>query len=235
MQITERFPKETGRDYALRILKKNIVSLDLAPGSSVSENELAASLGLSRTPVREALIELSKVGIVEIYPKRGSRIARIDLNLVEQAFFMRQTLECEVVKEVCEKAGEEELALLRSVIAAQDELLKNRSGLRTQEEMSSFMELDNRFHELFYAITDKRMVYGIIQEIVIHFDRVRNLTIAYLKPDILGEEHARILQAVEERDSYLASALVRSHLARFRGIRTELREQHPDYFTGEPS
>ena len=69
MHITERLPRETGRDYALRILKDNIVRLELEPGSMVSENELASELGLSRTPVREALIELSKVNIVEIYPQ----------------------------------------------------------------------------------------------------------------------------------------------------------------------
>ncbi|MBP0981483.1 MAG: GntR family transcriptional regulator, partial [Oscillospiraceae bacterium] len=61
MKILERLPRETGRDYALRVLKENIINLELAPGSLVSENELSAMLGLSRTPVREALIELSKV------------------------------------------------------------------------------------------------------------------------------------------------------------------------------
>ena len=89
MYLTERLPRETGRDYALRMLKDNIVRLELKPGSLVSENELAAEMGLSRTPVREALIELSKVKIVEIYPQRGSAIARIDCHMVEEAKFMR--------------------------------------------------------------------------------------------------------------------------------------------------
>ena len=59
MYLTDRLPRETGRDYALRTIKENIIRLELAPGSMVSENELAAAMGLSRTPVREALIELS--------------------------------------------------------------------------------------------------------------------------------------------------------------------------------
>ena len=60
MRLLQRLPRETGRDYALRSIKENIISLDLAPGSSISENELASELGLSRTPIREALIELAK-------------------------------------------------------------------------------------------------------------------------------------------------------------------------------
>ena len=66
MKLLERLPRETGRDYALRTIKDNIIKLELAPGSPVSENELAAELQLSRTPVREALIELSKVKVIEI-------------------------------------------------------------------------------------------------------------------------------------------------------------------------
>ena len=98
MQLSERLARETGRDYALRIIKENIISLDLAPGSPISENELAAELGLSRTPVREALIELAKVKIVEITPQKKSLVAPIDYELVEESRFMRNVLECAVVK-----------------------------------------------------------------------------------------------------------------------------------------
>ena len=56
MHISERLPRESSRDYALRIIKDNIISLRLEPGSPLSENELATEMGLSRTPVREALI-----------------------------------------------------------------------------------------------------------------------------------------------------------------------------------
>ena len=85
MRLTERYSKETGREYALRMLKDNIIHLDLIPGSMLSENELSSEMHLSRTPVREALIELSKVKIVEIYPQKGSAVALIDYNLVEEA------------------------------------------------------------------------------------------------------------------------------------------------------
>ena len=103
MHLLERLPRETGRDYALRTIKENIISLDLAPGSLVSENELSAEMGLSRTPVRESLIELAKVKIVEIIPQKGSVVSRIDYDLVEESRFMRHVLECAVVELDCEQ------------------------------------------------------------------------------------------------------------------------------------
>lgn len=230
MIITDRLPEESGRDYALRILKNNIVRLQLEPGSKVSENEMAATLGLSRTPVREALIELSKVNIVEIYPQKGSYIALIDPHLVNQSFFMRQTLECEVVKEVCQKASETDLENLRASMREQ-ELFSRAGSLETGAgDIFSFMELDNQFHRLLYEIAGKELVYQIIQEIAIHFDRVRNLTINHLKPDAITRQHREILTAIEERDEYLAAAQVRRHLNRFRNIKKELYEKHRSYF-----
>ena len=78
MNITPKNVDETGRAYALRILKQNISDTTLRPGTLLSENELSKMLGLSRVPVREALIELSKSDIIEILPQRGSRVALID-------------------------------------------------------------------------------------------------------------------------------------------------------------
>ena len=103
MRVLERLARETGREYALRVLKENIVGLDLLPGSMLSENEIASCLNLSRTPVREAFIELSKVKIVEIYPQKGSVVSLIDYNMVEEARFMRYVLESAVVELVCQK------------------------------------------------------------------------------------------------------------------------------------
>ena len=93
MKVLDRLSAENARTYALRVLQYNIINLELVPGSTVSENELSAILNLSRTPVREALIELSKVGLVEIQPQRGSYIAKIDYELIEESRFMRLVLE----------------------------------------------------------------------------------------------------------------------------------------------
>ena len=85
MYIPEQQGRENGRDYALRVIKENIVRLEMEPGSVISDREVAACLSLSRTPVREALLELAKAKAVDIYPQRGSVVSLIDYDLVEEA------------------------------------------------------------------------------------------------------------------------------------------------------
>ena len=83
MVILQKERSENSRSYAVRVLLYNIIHLELQPGAAVSENELSATLSLSRsTSVREALIELNRIGLVEILPQRGSYISKIDYNIV---------------------------------------------------------------------------------------------------------------------------------------------------------
>ena len=89
MTIEERLPGESARDYAFRVIKQNIVSVELKPGSLLSENELSSRLGISRTPVREALSDLARVSILETLPQRGTFIALIDPKMVEDSRFLR--------------------------------------------------------------------------------------------------------------------------------------------------
>ncbi len=120
MKLLERLPRESGGEYALRTIKENIISLDLAPGSQISENELATEMGLSRTPVREALIELSKVKIVDIQPQKKSTIPLIDYDMVEESRFMRDLLECAVAELDCEMASPADLERLDENIRLQN-------------------------------------------------------------------------------------------------------------------
>ena len=108
MKLLDKLPEENARTYAVRVLMDNIIRLELAPGSAVSENELSVLMNLSRTPVREALIELSKLELVEILPKRGSYITRIDYDLIEESRFMRLTLEAAVLRQVCSQGLSQE-------------------------------------------------------------------------------------------------------------------------------
>ena len=94
--------------------------MELKPGAMVSENELAAQLGLSRTPVREALMDMAQYGLVDILPQRGSRISLIDYALVEEARFAREVLEVAILSIVCENVTEESLVQLRQNVRQTD-------------------------------------------------------------------------------------------------------------------
>ena len=171
MKLPERLPRETGRDYALRVLKENIVNLEIAPGSQISENELSAALGISRAPIREALSELEKVKIVEIQPQKKTSVLLIDPALVEEARFMRSTLEDAVIGEVCMQRTEQDLFRLEENLTLQDLAFRSNA-------LDQVMIKDNEFHRCFFEISRKPEIYQLMQTLQIHFDRVRNLTLA---------------------------------------------------------
>ncbi len=120
MIIPDKLPTENARGYAYRVLRQNIVNLELEPGSVISENETASLMHLSRTPVREALIELSKNGLVEIQPQRGSYISKIDYAIIEEAKFVRLVLELAVLRIACVSIPKEYSIKINANLASQE-------------------------------------------------------------------------------------------------------------------
>ena len=223
MKLSERMPRESGRDYALRNIKENIVNLELAPGSQVSENALAAEMGLSRTPVREALIELSKVGILETQPQRRSTVSLIDYELVEESRFMRHQLECAVAEQVCALAAPVDIERLNANIRLQSFYL---DGTYTNE----LMALDNQFHGMLFDIAKKSRVFHLIQNLSIHFDRVRRLALSSEKDLKVVQDHQELVEFIRQGDGAAARELMGIHLNRYRIDAAEIRGIYPQYF-----
>lgn len=224
MYLTKRLPRETGRDYALRTIKDNIIRLELEPGSMVSENELAAEMGLSRTPVREALIELSKVKIVEIYPQKGSAVSLIDYDLVEESQFMRNVLECAVAELNCSMATTEDLCKLREQVKLQ------AFYVESHDTDSMLLELDNQFHRTLFEIAQKPQVFTLMRNIAIHFDRVRNMTLSAVTASNVIQDHDAIVEAIARKDAAAARSCMERHLSRYRVVEKSIHEQYPHYF-----
>jgi len=219
----ERLPKETGREYALRNIKERIIQLQLEPGSMVSENELATELGISRTPMREALIELSKVKIVEIYPQRGCRVALIDHSMVEEANFMRLVLETAIVEELCTHEYADKLEPLQQNILLQEFYLNNNNP-------DKLLELDNEFHRHLFAVCNKLEIYQLMNGFLVHFDRVRSMSLTVVKDIKIVADHKSILTAVQNHDSQAARAMMEKHLSRYKVDEEEIRMKYPGYF-----
>lgn len=223
MYIAERLNGESGRDYAMRVLKDNIIRLELEPGSIISDRELAAGMNLSRTPVREAFLELAKVKIVEIYPQRGTMVSFIDYNLVEEARFIRSVLEVAVVRLACGLITPEQMEELEDNIRLQKFYHQNLSVER-------MLELDNEFHRMLFWIANKRQAYEMMDRITIHFDRVRNLAISAVKEHKWMEEHYNIYEAVRDNDPEQAARLMETHLKRYQVDEEAIRQSYPQYF-----
>lgn len=226
MRVLERDPKESGRNYALRTIKENIIHAELPPGALISESELASQLGLSRTPVREALIELSRCGVVEIAPQKRGRVALIDWALVEEARFSRNVLECAVAAQCCEAAGAGDLARLTENVAHQERCAAG-------ERFDAIMELDDGFHEMLFEITGKSHIFSLIKNMSIHFDRVRFMALQGV-PDLeIVADHRKILDAICARDAVMAHRLMQQHLDRCGVDAMEIRSRFPQYFKSE--
>ena len=223
MELYTKLPKETARDYALRVLKGNIISLELKPGTPISENELAVRIGISRTPVREAIIELAKAYLIEIYPQRGSFVSLIDPKMVEEARFLRRVMDTAVIEEVCETADEEGIRLLEENVELQEFYLSKGTT-------DKLFDLDNKFHRDIYVVAKKDIIYDIHSTLMIHFDRVRNLSVVTVKNNGIVGEHRAMLEAIKAKDKKTASELVAKHLDHYQVDEIEIRSRRPEFF-----
>lgn len=223
MYITKQHPYENGRDYAIRILKDNIVRLELAPGSMINARELAAELNLSRTPVREALLELAKTKIVEVYPQSGSVVAPIDYELIDEATFVREVLETAVVELACRVVTPEGLKNLEQNVKLQE-------FYRRDKDIEKLLELDNEFHREMFRIAGRLQAYDLMKSITVHFDRVRNMSLNAVKDFKLVDDHRAVLEAVKNHDGPRARREMEKHLERYKVDEEAIRRMYPEYF-----
>lgn len=223
MKNIEKQSKESNRDYAFRVIRDNIISLELKPGTMISEQDLAYELDLSRTPVHEALQELSKTKIVEIFPQKGSLVSLINLELVNEAVFVRATLESAITEEACKIVSEEDLKYLTENVELQEFLLK-------QNNIDKFMEMDNLFHQKMYEITNKMQCYYMVKSMNIHHDRFRALRVHGADRSPILEMHKQILKAIKERNAEEARVLTEEHINRTKLDAAEIQKKYPEYF-----
>ncbi len=227
MKITMKKTDENARTYANRMILDNIINLELPPGTGLSENELSIQLNLSRTPVREALIEMSRIGLVEIIPKKGSFVTKIDYDFIEEARFMRMSLEKSVVELACKEG------------ISMDSLNKLTDNLERQKKAAllldnaALMILDDAFHQMLFDSVNKGRVYAVLQGQMVHFDRLRILSLKTLKSEkasITVNDHENILYALKKRDCELAEMVMTRHLTRHQVEKADLIGLYPEYF-----
>lgn len=226
MRILERLPRESGGEYALRTIRENIAHLDLEPGSPISENDLAQMLGLSRTPVRQALHELARFKMVEVIPQKTSIVTPIDVEIVEEYTFMRNQLECAVVELCCQMAAGKDLDRLRENVRLQKFYLENYYS-------DTLMDLDTQFHQILFEIAHKRDVYTMMQSWAVHFDRVRSLALTSVRNTRIVQDHEDIIEGIAAQKTEEMKELMKVHLMRYEFDISAIREKYPQYFKAE--
>jgi DNA-binding GntR family transcriptional regulator len=208
-------------------LRDALVAGRLEPGRRLSENELAEALGVSRTPVREALVRLRDDRIVEIVPQLGTFVSKISIDAVADAQFVREALECAAIRLAAERASEAELLELRAIVARQDEA--HAAG-----DFDRFFELDDAFHAALCAASGHGIAWSLAQRADGHLVRVRRLSLPV--PEYMGEmiaEHRTVLDAVEARDPDRAEEALRHHLRMVLSVLESIRADRPEFFADE--
>jgi DNA-binding GntR family transcriptional regulator len=221
--VPERVTKTRGatRPQVYGALRDAIVSTRFAPGRQLSENELAEWLGVSRTPVREALVRLSDEALVEIVPQLGTFVSRISVEAVADAQFVREALECAAVRLAAERATREDVAALKGIVARQAQVT----------DYDKWYVLDDELHAALFGLSGHQSAWSLAQRVEAHLNRVRRLSLP--QPRYLGEmvaEHRLVVRAVERGDADAAEEALRHHLRMVVSGLDALRQEHPDYF-----
>lgn len=205
-------------------LKQQIVSLELPPGTSLSEKETSLTFEVSRTPVRESFVRLAQEGLVLVLPQRGTRVSLIDPELVEEARFMREQLEKAVVRLACEAFPEDRLAGLENNLAQQREAIR-------QQDSKQMFELDEEFHRILFAGCRKSGTWEVIQQMNAHFNRTRVLWL-WTDPhwELLYEQHRQMFLAIKTQDADQAERIMMEHMRLSIANLPVLKERYPEYF-----
>ena len=214
------------RDRAYNIIRDKIINLEYKPGEPLSDKQLAEQLGMSRTPVHEAMIILATTNMVVLKPQIGTFVAPIDLAHVDLEQFSRYTMEKEVVTQACAHITEE------LVIEYEYNLRLYEEIANTEKEGAErrLLELDNAFHRIAYIAADKEANYVHMMDSMQHFERLRMLSLLCVDQVENCQDHAQISSAIVEGNVVRAMYWVERHMHRYQDNLRILRERFPSYF-----
>ncbi|MEU9340056.1 GntR family transcriptional regulator [Streptomyces sp. NPDC048278] len=191
-------------DLVFEHLQERIVSGELAPGDRLDPTEIAASLGVSRTPVREAILQLDSAGLVRRLPYRGVVVADVDLGLAEEVAALRIHLETLAARIAVPRLRDEDLAAMRD---AHERL---ESALSGDDAQRDFNGLNRRFHMALYQRAGSSVLLREIEGLADQAERIRMHF--DLRHSPAGQHHAAILDACERGDAEAAAAATRDHI-----------------------
>ncbi|QGH33942.1 FCD domain-containing protein [Gracilibacillus salitolerans] len=214
----------SSRDYVYNTIKMQIMNGEIAPGTKLSEKEISDKLNVSRTPVREAFLQLNQEELLGVYPQIGTIVTKINLALVEEGKFVRENIEKAIVREAAETIEKEDLLQMESNLTLQEFSLEKGSYQR-------LFELDDEFHQLMYTGCGKHRTWNMVKRMNVQFDRLRLLRLSVNHDwKIIVAQHRKIFEAIADRDLETAEKAAMEHLQLVEIEKDELKEQNPEFF-----
>ena len=222
--LTPLGPRRSAADHAYDRLRDAVITLALPPGTLLSRAALADRLGVSQTPVREALIRLQAEGLIEVVPHAATRVARIDLDSAREALFLRLALELEIVRRLAAAPAAGLAPTLRAEVARLGALL-------VQGDQDGFAAADDGFHAILYAAAGVPGLWTLMRRRSGHLDRLRRLDLPSPgKGRRVLDDHAAVADAIIAGAPAAAEAALRRHLSGTVADIDRIRAASPGYF-----
>lgn len=204
-------------------LREAIVHCHLRPAAILSEADLAARLGVSRTPVREALRRLAREGLLEVSPQVGTFVSKLRRNTIADALFLREAIECAAVRLAVRAPLDERKSLLTFVS-------RQRAAIRAGDVEENLRQ-DEALHKRLIELSGHPGAWEAVRQARAHLERLRRIAI----PELHGnrsavEQHEQIATAVIKGDADAAVTHLRTHIRLVEGFIDGIAAHHQDYF-----
>jgi DNA-binding GntR family transcriptional regulator len=217
----------TASEEIYQKLRNEILSLRFEPGQELNLQVLATQLEVSRSPVRDALMKLSRDNLVDIYPQKGTKVSCIDLKQVEEERFLRKSLEESAVRKFVPIALQKELDSMELSIDKQVQAMGEKNFNR-------FLEADDTFHAAIFSGIQMERIWNLIKSQGGNHHRIRLLSFA--EKDVLGniiDQHRNMLEAIRKKDLETILTLENTHLDKLLRETELMMQRHPNYFKKE--
>lgn len=187
-------------------LRDAIINQVLKPGERLMETELAEEMGVSRTPVREAIRKLEQEGYVVMIPRKGAYVAGLSIKDIHEVFEIRGALESLAAGLAAERATQEEIEEMERNIVLEASHFESSDLIKT-------IEVDTKFHELIFKASKNDRLLSMINNLREQVQRFRTTTLAVSgRMKFALEEHRRIVEAIAARDVQLAQQMAKEHI-----------------------
>jgi DNA-binding GntR family transcriptional regulator len=206
-------------------LKEAILNLTLRPGEILRKSEICEALGVSRSPVAEAVARLAAEALVDVVPQAGTFVARFAMAEILEGAFLREALEIAAIDLVARTITEEQLVQIKRNLRLQEVLVADG-------DIAGFYEMDSALHEMILSFTGHRRLPAMASTAWVHVNRARQLILPH--PGRVGdtiEEHRAIVTALEARDPVAAREATRHHLRQLVTLLSRLSEERPELFS----
>lgn len=203
---TEAERRTSLRDQVYDVLRQRIITGEIAPGEAIDDKEIAAQLGVSRTPVREAVKKLSDEHLLDVIAQSGTRVSRIDRHEVHQAYLIRRSLEME-------SAAQAALNMSATHAEALLGILRSHTRAIDQKKFVEAIGIDDSFHRYIAEISNLNRLWNTIEISKAELDRCRHKMIPRSgEAEATLKQHRDIIKALESGDSEAARQSMARHL-----------------------